>query len=328
MRRPHQSFVMRIVLAGATGVIGRPLVFRLVKARHEVIGLTRAPDKVDALHAMGARAEVVDVLDDKAVVAALAKARPDVVVHELTAIPERLNVRQFDRDFALTNRLRTVGTDNLLTAARAAGASHFVAQSYAAWPYARVGGPVKSEDDPLDPHPPAHMSKTMEAIVHLEEAVLGASEIKGVALRYGAFYGPGTTFASGGSTFDDVRHRRFPIVGDGGGVWSFIHVDDAAEATLAAIERGAAGIYNITDDDPAPVSEWLPAYASAIGAPPPRHVPKFLARLVVGEPGVVLLTEVRGASNAKAKRDLDWEPRWSSWRDGFFAQARDSEYAA
>jgi len=311
---------MRILVAGATGIIGRRLVPLLVQAGHEVIGITRTLAKSQGLRLMGAEAEVLDVLDANAVMAALRKANPDVVVHELTAIPERLNVRQFDREFELTNRLRTQGTDNLIVAAQAAGTSRFVAQSYAAWPYTRVGGPIKSESDPLDPHPPAAMRKTLEAIVHLEVAVLGAQGMKGIVLRYGAFYGPGTSFGLGGSVFEDIRRRRFPVVDGGGGVWSFVHIDDAAQATLAAVERDVSGIYNITDDQPARVSEWLPYLAEALAAPPPRHVPRFLARLAVGEPGIVLMTEVRGASNTKAKRELSWHPHWSSWRDGFLEE--------
>jgi nucleoside-diphosphate-sugar epimerase len=249
---------------------------------------------------------------------ALQNAKPEIVVHELTAIPEHLNFRRFDREFELTNRLRTEGTDNLLAAACKAGARRFLAQSYAGWPYARQGGPVKSEEDPLDPNPPSAMRRSFEAIRYLESAVIGGQGVEGIVLRYGAFYGPGTAFGKGGSVFEDIRRRRFPIIGGGGGIWSFIHIDDAVHATLAAIERGAPGVYNITDDEPAPVSEWLPALAAAIEAPAPRRVPKFVGRLAVGEHGVMLMTEIRGASNAKAKRELRWKPLWPSWREGFW----------
>jgi nucleoside-diphosphate-sugar epimerase len=241
---------------------------------------------------------------------------PDVIVHQLTAIGA-LNPRRFDRDFALTNRLRSEGTDHLLSAGRAVGVKRFVAQSYGAWPYARTGGPVKSEDDPLDPAPPRAMRESMAAIRHLEEAVIGADWTEGIVLRYGGFYGPGTSVSPGGEQFEMVRKRKVPLVGDGGGVWSFVHIADAAEATVAAIEHGGRGIYNVVDDDPAPVSEWLPALAQAIGAPKPWRVPRWVARLAAGEAGVVMMTEIRGASNAKAKRELGWQPRHPSWRQGF-----------
>jgi nucleoside-diphosphate-sugar epimerase len=308
---------MNVLVAGASGAIGRRLIPLLVEAGHCVAGMTRSPRKVASIRAMGAEPLVVDALDAEAMLAAVRSVRPEVVVHELTAIPARLNIRRFDREFELTNRLRTEGTDNLLAGARAAGARRFVAQSYAAWPYARQGGPVKSEKDPLDPNPPVALRRTLKAIRHLESAVLAEKAIEGVVLRYGAFYGPGTSMGGGGSLLEDVQRRRFPIIGSGAGVWSFLHIDDAAEATLTAVERGAHGVYNIVDDEPAPVSEWLPALAAAIGAPPPRHVPSFVGRLAVGEHGVMMMTEIRGASNAKAKRELGWRPAWPSWREGF-----------
>jgi 2-alkyl-3-oxoalkanoate reductase len=308
---------MKVLVAGASGAIGRRLLPLLVEAGHSVVGMTRTPDKTALLESLGAQAVVADALDRDAVIAAVQTARPEVIVHELTAIPKRLNLGKLDREFALTNRLRTEGTDNLLAAARAAGVRRFVAQSYGAWPYARQGSAVKTEDDPLDQNPPAALRETLAAIRHLEAAVLGAGWVESLILRYAAFYGPGTSLGEGGTVLDDIRHRRYAIVGDGRGVWSFIHIDDAASATLAAVERGAPGIYNIADDDPAPVSEWLPALAAAIGASPPRHLPKFIARLAVGEHGVVMMTEIRGQSNAKAKRELAWQPKWPSWREGF-----------
>jgi len=250
-------------------------------------------------------------------VRAVVAARPEVVVHQLTALAGMTSFRRPDQGFALTNRLRTEGTDHLLEAARAAGARRFVAQSFAGWPFARVGGPVKTEDDPLDPDPPAQLRRTLDAIRHLESAVLGTEGLEGVVLRYGGFYGPGTSAGEGGFMLDDLRRRRFPLVGAGTGVWSFVHIDDAATATVAAVERGAPGIYQIVDDDPAPVSEWLPALAAAVGAPPPRRVPAWVARLAGGAHGVVLMTEARGASNAKARRELGWRPAWPSWRQGF-----------
>jgi nucleoside-diphosphate-sugar epimerase len=314
---------MRVLVAGASGAIGRRLVPKLVKSGHTVIGMTRTSEKGAVVRAMGAAPVIVDALDAAAVKKSMIDLAPEVIVHELTAIPNRLNFRKFERDFSLTNRLRTKGTDNLLAGARAAGECRFIAQSYAAWPYAREGSPVKNESDPLDPSPPGALRKALEAIRHLESATVGVGETQGVVLRYGAFYGPGTAFGMGGSALEDLRRRNFPVVGNGSGIWSFIHIDDAAEATLAAIERGASGIYNIVDDEPAAVSDWLPALAAAIGAPVPRHVPAFIARLTVGEHAVALMTEIRGASNAKAKRELHWEPRWSSWRLGFRAALAD-----
>ena len=310
---------MRIFVAGAAGALGRRLVPLLVEGGHQVTGMTRTAGKAVGLRAAGADPVVADALDRDDLVRAVVAARPEVVVHQLTALAGMTSFRRPDQGFALTNRLRTEGTDHLLEAARAAGARRFVAQSFAGWPFARVGGPVKTEDDPLDPDPPAQLRRTLDAIRHLESAVLGTEGLEGVVLRYGGFYGPGTSAGAGGYILDDLRRRRFPIVGAGSGVWSFVHIDDAATATVAAVERGAPGVYQIVDDDPAPVSEWLPALAAAAGARPPRRVPVWLARLLVGEHGVVLMNEVRGASNAKARRELGWRPAWPSWRQGFRA---------
>lgn len=308
---------MRIFVAGATGVIGRRLVPLLVANGHTVIGTARTAGKADALRAAGASPVVVDALDRDAVREALIQAEPEVVVHQLTALAGFTDFRKFDEGFAATNRLRTEGTDNLIGGMWEVGVRRLVAQSFAGWPHARVGGPVKTEDDPLDPHPPAALRRTLEAIQYLEGAVLHTDGIQGTVLRYGGFYGPGTSLGEGGFQLEVVRRRRFPIVGGGTGVTSFIHIEDAATATLAAIETGKPGLYNIVDDDPAPVAEWLPALAAAIGTEPPRHVPVWVARLFAGEHGVVMMTEVRGASNAKAKRDLGWQPQYSSWREGF-----------
>jgi nucleoside-diphosphate-sugar epimerase len=281
-----------------------------------VIGMTRTEAKQAALWDLGARPVVADALDPQQVADAVTLAQPDVIVHQLTAI-SGLDTRHFDRDFALTNRLRSEGTDHLLSAGRAVGVRRFVAQSYTGWPYARTGGPVKSEDDPLDPHPPREMRESMTAIRHLEDAVTSADWTEGIVLRYGAFYGPGTSMAPGGEQYEMIRKRKFPLVGDGAGMWSFVHIADAAEATVAAIEHGKRGIYNVVDDDPAAVAEWLPALAAAIGAPKPWRVPRILARLLAGEAGAAMMTEVRAASNAKAKRELGWRPRHASWRQGF-----------
>ena len=310
---------MRVFVAGATGAIGKQLVPRLVEAGHEVHGMTRSASKEALLHELGAVPVVADALDPDQVAEAVARARPDVIVHQMTAIGA-LDLRHFDRDFALTNHLRTEGTNHLLSAGQAVGVRRFVVQGVAGYgAYARTGGPVKSEEDPLDPMPAPQMRETLAAIHHLEEAVLDARWTEGIVLRYGAFYGPGTSLAPGAEQFELVRRRKFPLVGDGGGVWSFIHVADAAEATMAAVEHGSRGVYNIVDDDPAPVAEWLPALAQTLGAKKPMRVPRFVGRLFAGEAGVVMMTEVRGASNTKAKRELAWRPAHPSWRQGFAA---------
>ena len=309
---------MRVFVAGATGVIGKQLVPRLVEAGHEVHGMTHSESKQAMLHELGAVPVVADALDPDQVAEAVGRARPDVIVHQLTAIPATLDLRHFDRDFALTSRLRTEGTDYLLSAGQAVGVRRFVAQSHIL-SYARTGGPVKGEEDPFDRSPAREMRETLAAILHLEEAVLGARWTEGIVLRYGHFYGPGTSLAPGAEQFEMIRRRKFPLVGDGGGVWSFIHVADAAEATVAAVERGNRGVYNIVDDDPAPVTKWLPALAEELGAKKPVRVPRFIGRLFAGEAGAVMMTELRGASNAKAKRELGWRPAHPSWRQGLAA---------
>jgi nucleoside-diphosphate-sugar epimerase len=309
---------MRVFVAGATGAIGKQLVPRLVAAGHEVHGMTRRASKRSMLHELGAVPVVADALDPEQVAEAVGRARPDVVVHQLTAIGP-VDTRHMDRNFALTNRLRTEGTDHLLSAAQAVGVRRFVAQSNGAWTYARTGSPVKTEEDGLDPTPPREMRGIVAALRHLEDAVLGARWTEGIVLRYGAFYGPGTSMGPDGETSEMIRKRRFPLVGDGGGVWSFIHIADAADATVAAVEHGRRGIYNIVDDDPATVAEWLPALAQELGAKAPMHVPRFVGRLFAGEAGVVMMTDLRGASDAKAKRDLGWRPAHPSWRQGFAA---------
>jgi nucleoside-diphosphate-sugar epimerase len=300
---------MRVFVAGASGAVGRRLVPQLIERGHEVIGTSRSADKAESLRGEHAEPVVLDLLDADAVRAAVAAAKPDAIVHEGSALAGMTDYKHFDRSFAQTNRLRTEGTDALLAAARENGVTRFAAQSFAGWPYAREGGPVKTEDDRLDPTPPPAMRETLAAIRHLEQAVVDAG---GIALRYGGLYG-----SADDPQLELVRKRRFPIVGDGGGMWSFVHLEDAAAATVRAVERGAPGIYNIVDDDPAPVREWLPALAEAIGAKPPRRVPRWLARLLAGESGIALMTEIRGASNQKAKHELGWTLRYPSWREGF-----------
>ena len=308
---------MRVMLAGATGALGRSLLPMLREAGHEVVGTTSTPDHLRWLETAGAEPVLMDGLDAGSVRAAVVTARPDVVVHQLTALKGLADLRRFDRAFALTNRLRTEGTDLLLSAARDVGAKRFIAQSFTGWTNPRTGGPVKAETDGLDPHPTAASRRTLDAIRHLEEVVPAAEGMTGIVLRYGGFYGPGTGLGEGGDMLEMVRRRRLPVVGDGGGVWSLVHIKDAARATLQALDHGEPGVYNVVDDEPAPVAEWLPGLAAAVGAPPPRRLPVWLARLLVGEHGVSMMTQIRGSSNAKAKRELDWAPRYRSWREGF-----------
>jgi len=308
---------MKVFVAGANGAIGKRLVPQLVASGYEVVAMTRSPQHVEPLRAAGAEPVVADALDRSAVMQALKQAEPEVVIHQLTALTGVKNYKQFDDEFALTNRLRTEGTDYLLEAARAVGARRFIAQSYGNWNYARTGAGLKTEEDPFDPTPPHNQRKSLQAIRYVEHAVLNADGIEGVALRYGNLYGPGTGLAADGDIVATVRKRGFPIVGDGAGVWSFIHVADAASATVAAIVRGAPGVYNIDDDEPAPVGIWLPELARAVGAEPPRHIPAWLGRLVIGEVGVSMMTQIRGTTSAKARRELDWTPSYSTWRQGF-----------
>lgn len=308
---------MKIFVAGATGAVGKPLVARLLAGGYEVVALSRSPQHSDALRALGAEPAVADALDRAAIVEVVQRAAPDVIIHELTALTGVKNYKKFDEEFALTNRLRTEGADNLLAAAQAAGVRRVVAQSYGNWNYARTGTAPKTEDDPLDPNPPAHQRQSLAAIRYLEAAVMGTAGIDGVALRYGNLYGPGTGIARDGDIAASIRKRALPIIGDGAGVWSFIHVEDAASAAIAAIQHGAPGIYNIADDDPAPVSVWLPELARALGAKPPLRIPTWLGRMVVGDVGVSMMTQIRGASNAKAKRELAWSPCYATWREGF-----------
>ena len=302
---------MRVFVAGAGGAIGRRLVPQLVARGHEVFASTTRAEKMPALRSLGAEAVVMDGLDAASVGDAVARAEPEAIVHQMTALAGSTDLKHFDGMFAVTNELRTTGTDHLLAAAEAVGVQRFVAQSYTGWPNAREGGPVKTETDPLDPAPPKNQTKSLAAIRRLEQAVRNAP-LEGVVLRYGSFYGPGAS----DELVEFVRRRKLPVVGDGGGVWSWIHVDDAASASLAAVERGGRGVFNIVDDEPAPVSEWLPYLAECVGAKPPRRVPVWLARLAVGEVGVSMMTQIRGSSNEKAKRELGWTPRWT-WRDGF-----------
>jgi len=314
---------VRVFIAGATGVIGRALVPMLVDRGHEVTGMVRDPSKQPSVLGLGARSVVADALDRDAVIRAVLSVRPDVVVHELTALGAPMSLRD-PRDPArsapvvLTGRLRTEGTDHLLAAAEAAGATRFVAQSFGAFRFSRRDGAVFTEDEPLEAEPPVP-HPGLDAILHLEQAVMRIGWGAGIVLRYGALYGPGTAISAApdAQIAGPVRRRRFPIVGDGGGVTSYVHVDDAATATVQAVERGSPGIYNIVDDEPAAVRDWLPVLASALGAPPPRRIPLRLARLAAGPIATAMMTDGKGASNAKAKRELGWSPRYPSWRQGF-----------
>ena len=306
---------MRVFVAGASGAIGRPLVPKLVAAGHDVTGMTRSESRAEAVRQAGARGAVVDVFDADALRGAVEEARADVIVHELTALPDRLDFRQKDV-YAPTNRLRTEGTRNLLGAARAAGARRFICQSIA-FAYRNDGSRLKSEADPLLDDAPGAFGSGVKALNEMEAMVLGADGMDGLVLRYGFFYGPGTHYGADGAMVADVRRRRLPIVGKGAGVFSFIHVDDAADATVAAVERGAPGVYNVTDDEPAPMSQWVPVLAEAAGAKRPMRVPVWLAKLMGGKQAATFSAELRGASNEKAKRELGWQPAHPSWRSGF-----------
>jgi nucleoside-diphosphate-sugar epimerase len=308
---------MRVFVTGGTGAVGMFLLPHLVENGHEVVALARAAQKAKAIEAMGAKVAIADALNKQELTAAIRKAEPEVIIHQLTALAGTGNFKKFDEEFALTNRFRTEITDVLMAAAREVGTRRFIAQSFCGWPFAREGGPVKTEEDPLDPNPPASFSKTLAAIRYLENTVQRSADLQAFALRYGIFYGPGTGIAKDGSIVNLVRKRRLPIVGDGAGIWSFIHISDVAHATVAAITHGEPGIYNVVDDEPASVSTWLPALAKSVGAKPPYRVPVWLGKLAIGDGGVSMMTKIRGGSNAKAKRELGWQPSYASWRRGF-----------
>jgi nucleoside-diphosphate-sugar epimerase len=305
---------MRVFLAGATGVIGRRLVPLLLAQGHQVTGMVRSSERGDAVLALGAEPAIADALDFDGVCGAVHEARPHAVIHQLTALPRRIDPRKIERDFELNDRLRSEGTRHLVNAARAEGATRIIAQSIA---FAYAPGPpgtVHDEGDPLYLDAPRAFARSANSVADLERTVLGAD---GVVLRYGYFYGPGSSISRAGSVGEDVTRRRLPIVGGGRGVWSFIHIDDAAQATVAALTSGAAGPYNVVDDDPAPVSEWIPALARALGAPRPLRIPALLARPLAGSYGVMTMTRAQGASNELAKRELGWQPAYPSWREGF-----------
>jgi nucleoside-diphosphate-sugar epimerase len=308
---------LKVFVAGSTGAVGKVLVPHLVENGHEVVALVRSTQKAKAFEAIGAKVVLADVLNKEELTATITRTEPEVIIHQLTALASTINFRKFDQEFALTNRFRTEVTDTMLAAARLVGARRLIVQSFCGWLFAREGGPVKTEDDPLDPNPPASFRKTLAAIKYLEDTVRRSTDVQALALRYGIFYGPGTGIAKDGPIVDLVRKRRLPIVGDGAGIWSFIHIRDVARVTVAAITRGEPGIYNVVDDEPAPVSTWLPALAKAVGAKPPFRVPVWLGKLAIGDGSVSMMTEIRGGSNAKAKREFSWQPIYPSWRLGF-----------
>ncbi|MEU4389056.1 NAD(P)-dependent oxidoreductase [Kribbella sp. NPDC023855] len=308
---------MKVLVAGATGGLGRSLVPKLIAAGHEVTGMIRSESGAAGLRAQGAGVVIADGLDAAAVKAAVVSARPEVVIHQMTALKGGINFKKFDQSFALTNRLRTEGTDNLLAASHAAGVRRIVVASYAGWNLQRGGSTTKTEADPLDPNPAPGTRQSMDALRRLEATVTGDKEIEGVVLRYASFYGPGGTIGKGGETIELIQKGKLPLVGDGSGIWSFIHYDDAADATVRAVTTGAPGIYQIADDDPAAAAVWVPELARILGAKAPRKIPAWLAKLAIGQVGVDFFTKIRGADNSLAKDTFSWQPRYASWRQGF-----------
>ena len=323
--KPISELHLRIFLAGATGTIGFPLLRILAAGGHQVVGTTRSSRKLDVIRKTGAEAVLLGGLDVGAVRSAVEAFRPDVIVHQMTALSGMRDLRQFDLGFAETNRLRTEGLDHLIDAARAVGCKKIVAQSFCGWPYARVGGPIKTEEDPLDDRPPNNARRTLEALRHVE-SLARDSDLEGVVLRYGVFYGPNTGILHT-DVLGQIRRRSFPLFGNGGGWWSFVHADDAASATAIAVEHASAGLYNVVDDHPAPVSEWLPVLAEILGAKGPWRLPRWLARLVAGEQAALMMTQSRAGSNAKFKAALGWRPNFGTWTEGFRASLSLSKMA-
>ncbi len=309
---------MKIFIAGGTGAVGKYLLPLLIENKHDVVALTRSPQKTGMVEEIGAKAVIADVFNKNELKSAIQNAKPEIIIHQLTGLSgAENNFKKFDKEFTLTNRFRTEVLDTMLEAAHTVGARRFIAQSFCGWPYAHEGGPVKSEEDPLDPTPPESFSKSLAAIRHLENALLADKDMECIVLRYGIFYGPNTSISINGSVVDTIRKRKLPMVGEGNGIWSFTHIEDAARACVVAIAKGLPGIYNIVDDEPAPVSTWLPFLANAVGAKPPLKIPAWLAKFFIGDGGVTMMTKNRGGSNAKAKEKLSWKPKYTSWRIGF-----------
>jgi nucleoside-diphosphate-sugar epimerase len=317
---------MRVFVAGATGVVGRRIVGLLAADGHHVTAMSRNPARLEPAGASNVELVAGDMLDRDSVMRVVTRASPEVVIHQATSLSTMKDLRRFDEELASTNRLRTEGTDHLLEAALATGARRFIAQSFTNWTNAREGSPTKTEEDPLDTSPPRGQRLSLDAIRHLEHVVVQATGIEGLALRYGNLYGPGTALALGGQMVAAARKRALPIVGDGAGVWSFVHVEDAAQATVLALTRGVPGTYNVTDDEPATVSTWLPRLAFVLGAKPPRRIPAWVARMFIGEVGVSMMTRIRGSSNAKAKRELGWRLTYPSWRAGFMRELAGTDF--
>jgi nucleoside-diphosphate-sugar epimerase len=309
---------MKIFVAGSTGVVGKILVPQLIERGHEVFALVRNSQKSKDVKAAGAKAIIANALDKIELTESIKKTEPEVIIHQLTSLSNASgNFKKFDEEFELTNRFRTEATDTLISAACLVGARRFIAQSFCGWPFARERGPIKSEEDPLDPNPPAGFKRTLQAIKYLEKAVKSVTDFEALALRYGIFYGPDTGFSKDGLIATLLRKHKMPIVGNGNGVWSFIHINDAVSATVNAISQGKPGIYNIVDNEPAPVKYWLPFLAEILETKPPSKIPAWIAQLIIGKAGVSMMTQIRGGSNAKAKRELLWKPVYSSWRQGF-----------
>jgi 2-alkyl-3-oxoalkanoate reductase len=307
---------MRVFVAGATGAIGRPLVRQLNADGHEVVGMTRSAEKTALIEADGGQPVIVDALDHDAVVVAIKRARPEVLIDQLTDLPQRIALRGLTKMYRRQSRLRQVGSGALLEGAREARVTGVIAQSIA-FLYAPNGGGLKEERDRVWRDAPPPTGKAFSVAADHDETVVESTDFCGIVLRYGVFYGPGTHFAPGNGVFNDARRGRLPLVGRGEGVWSFAHVEDCARATVGALARGRRGIYNIVDDDPAPYHEWVPYWVELVGGKRPPSLPRWLARVAAGPAVTSWATARPGASNAKAKRELGWEPEHPSWREGF-----------
>lgn len=311
---------MKIFIVGGTGVVGKNLIPLILESGHEVVALTRSAEKAIELEKQGVKIKIADPLDSNQLISVIEEAKPEIIIHQLTALKQAVNFKKLDEEFVMTNRFRTEVTDTILTGARLVGAKRVIVQSFCGWPYAPTGGPIKTEEDPLDINPPASFRKTLASIKYLEDAVRKTNDIQVLALRYGLFYGPGTRIAKSSFIVEQIRQRKMPIVGNGRGIWSFIHIKDVAQATLFAISKGEPGIYNVVDNEPAPVSTWLPFLSEIVGAKSPKNIPAWIAKFAIGEGGVFMMTKIRGGSNEKIKREFGWQPIFPSWRQGFMEE--------